>query len=243
MCCLMHARNAVEKLSSIQTIQAITITTCTIVANFNSNWPLTSKFEFFFWDAGDNFEFGFNFNFLCRNQCDDSNDQVSVSAYSKWDSVSSRLAPSERPVVLHRAGTTNTANPFGSTFCYGYQDIIFEVNIKTFAFVENSNCLIIYSFDSVPNCFRWCPITILPQSLCIVIHHFQPFCHIIAAGKHTWASIYTIVVIVRVAAMIQQQRDTNHLMKFHHVKATATTTTPTAANTQTPSVDKNNRWP
>lgn len=53
---------------------------------------------------------------------------MSISAYSKWDSVSSRLAPSERPVVLHRAGTTNTANPFGSTFCYGYQDIIFEVN-------------------------------------------------------------------------------------------------------------------
>lgn len=29
--------------------------------------------------------------------------------------------------MLHRAGSTNTANPFGSTFCYGYQDIIFEV--------------------------------------------------------------------------------------------------------------------
>lgn len=45
-----------------------------------------------------------------------------------WDSISPRLTPSERPVVLHRAGTTNTANPFGSTFCYGYQDIIFEVS-------------------------------------------------------------------------------------------------------------------
>lgn len=71
-----------------------------------------------------------NFPLINRMQCDDAhNDQVSISAYSKWDSVSSRLAPSERPVVLHRAGTTNTANPFGSTFCYGYQDIIFEVNI------------------------------------------------------------------------------------------------------------------
>ncbi|XP_055547069.1 PHAF1 protein CG7083 [Wyeomyia smithii] len=52
---------------------------------------------------------------------------VNVSAYSKWDTISSRLAPAERPVVLHRAGSTNTANVFGSTFCYGYQDIIFEV--------------------------------------------------------------------------------------------------------------------
>lgn len=53
---------------------------------------------------------------------------VTVSAYSKWDAISSRLEPSDRPVVLHRAGSTNTANPFGSTFCYGYQDIIFEVS-------------------------------------------------------------------------------------------------------------------
>ena len=29
--------------------------------------------------------------------------------------------------MLNRASSTNNANPFGSTFCYGYQDIIFEV--------------------------------------------------------------------------------------------------------------------
>ena len=28
-----------------------------------------------------------------------------------------------------RASSTNTTNPFGSTFCYGYQDIIFEVKV------------------------------------------------------------------------------------------------------------------
>lgn len=55
------------------------------------------------------------------------NSPVIISAYSKWDTINSRLAPAERPVVLHRASSTNTANPFGSTFCYGYQDIIFEV--------------------------------------------------------------------------------------------------------------------
>jgi Uncharacterised protein family (UPF0183) len=30
-------------------------------------------------------------------------------------------------VVLNRSSSTNTTNPFGSTFSYGYQDIIFEV--------------------------------------------------------------------------------------------------------------------
>ncbi|XP_050069817.1 PHAF1 protein CG7083 [Anopheles maculipalpis] len=52
---------------------------------------------------------------------------VTITAYSKWDTIASRLAPAERPVVLHRVGSTNTANVFGSTFSYGYQDIIFEV--------------------------------------------------------------------------------------------------------------------
>uniref|UniRef100_A0A2M4AD94 Uncharacterized protein n=1 Tax=Anopheles triannulatus TaxID=58253 RepID=A0A2M4AD94_9DIPT len=52
---------------------------------------------------------------------------VTITAYSKWDTIANRLAPAERPVVLHRAGSTNTANVFGSTFSYGYQDIIFEV--------------------------------------------------------------------------------------------------------------------
>lgn len=64
--------------------------------------------------------------FLYRISHDDTT-PVIISAYSKWDTISSRLAPSDRPVVLHRAGSTNTSNPFGSTFCYGYQDIIFEV--------------------------------------------------------------------------------------------------------------------
>jgi len=55
---------------------------------------------------------------------------IQVTATSKWEElVGSKglLTPSERPVVLNRASSTNTTNPFGSTFCYGYQDIIFEV--------------------------------------------------------------------------------------------------------------------
>lgn len=57
---------------------------------------------------------------------------VEVSAYSKWDELCRQLKPSERPVVLNRASSTNTTNPFGSTFCYGYQDIIFEVMPNNF---------------------------------------------------------------------------------------------------------------
>lgn len=52
---------------------------------------------------------------------------VQVSPLSKWDTIASTVKVSERPVVLNRASSTNTTNPFGSTFCYGYQDIIFEV--------------------------------------------------------------------------------------------------------------------
>lgn len=76
------------------------------------------------------------------------NSLVTVTAYSKWDSISSRLAPAERPVVLHRAGSTNTANLFGSTFCYGYQDIIFEVmpnnHIASLTLYNNSTHANIY---------------------------------------------------------------------------------------------------
>ena len=50
-----------------------------------------------------------------------------MSPYSKWEGVAGLFNPAERPVVLNRASSTNTTNPFGSTFCYGYQDIIFEV--------------------------------------------------------------------------------------------------------------------
>jgi len=52
---------------------------------------------------------------------------ITVTPFSRWDQISEKLKPNEKPVVLNRASSTNTTNPFGSTFCYGYQDIIFEV--------------------------------------------------------------------------------------------------------------------
>ena len=42
-----------------------------------------------------------------------------------------------------RSSSTNTTNPFGSTFCYGYQDIIFEVmpnfHIASVTLYSNNN--------------------------------------------------------------------------------------------------------
>ncbi|CAF94491.1 unnamed protein product, partial [Tetraodon nigroviridis] len=46
----------------------------------------------------------------------------------QWDLLQERLAqPMEKPVVLHRSSSANNTNPFGSTFCFGLQRMIFEV--------------------------------------------------------------------------------------------------------------------
>ncbi|CAH1269241.1 C16orf70 [Branchiostoma lanceolatum] len=59
---------------------------------------------------------------------DVQDDTFTITPYTKWDSVQDFLyKPVEKPVVLNRASTTNTTNPFGSTFCYGCQHMIFEV--------------------------------------------------------------------------------------------------------------------
>lgn len=50
------------------------------------------------------------------------------TTYSKWDSIQDLLGhPVEKPVVLHRSSSPNNTNPFGSTFCFGLQRMIFEV--------------------------------------------------------------------------------------------------------------------
>uniref|UniRef100_A0A8C6M4C7 Phagosome assembly factor 1 n=1 Tax=Nothobranchius furzeri TaxID=105023 RepID=A0A8C6M4C7_NOTFU len=47
---------------------------------------------------------------------------------SQWDQVQELLGhPMEKPVVLHRSSSANNTNPFGSTFCFGLQRMIFEV--------------------------------------------------------------------------------------------------------------------
>lgn len=42
-------------------------------------------------------------------------------------STPSTAVMQHQPVILNRAGSNNATNPFGSTFCFGYQDMIFEV--------------------------------------------------------------------------------------------------------------------
>uniref|UniRef100_A0A3P9J0I8 Chromosome 16 open reading frame 70 n=1 Tax=Oryzias latipes TaxID=8090 RepID=A0A3P9J0I8_ORYLA len=45
-----------------------------------------------------------------------------------WDQIQELLGhPMEKPVVLHRSSSANNTNPFGSTFCFGLQRMIFEV--------------------------------------------------------------------------------------------------------------------
>ncbi|VEN55426.1 unnamed protein product, partial [Callosobruchus maculatus] len=76
-----------------------------------------------------NFPGHYNFNMYARCELELTLAHgASVTAYSRWDEVCKQLTPSERPVVLNRASSTNTTNPFGSTLCYGYQDIVFEVS-------------------------------------------------------------------------------------------------------------------
>ena len=47
----------------------------------------------------------------------------------------------------HRASSTNTTNPFGSTFCYGYQDIIFEASVSKCPWCANTSLV----FQVMPN--------------------------------------------------------------------------------------------
>ncbi|XP_071174921.1 phagosome assembly factor 1-like [Mytilus edulis] len=93
-----------------------------------------------------NFPGHYNFNMYYRCECkipvmventkpkliqtgENEDEEVRViTAYSKWDSVQNYLIrPDQQPVILNRSASTNTSNPFGSTFCYGVQDLIFEV--------------------------------------------------------------------------------------------------------------------
>lgn len=69
-----------------------------------------------------------------------------ISPYTKWDSVQDFLGkPVEAPVVLNRSSTTNTSNPFGSTFCYSLQHMIFEV-------MQNNHIASVTLYQQKPSC-------------------------------------------------------------------------------------------
>jgi hypothetical protein len=55
-------------------------------------------------------------------------DNIEILYNSTWHSVQDLMIPQGRkPVVLNRAPTTNTTNPFGCTYCHAVRNIIFEV--------------------------------------------------------------------------------------------------------------------
>lgn len=53
--------------------------------------------------------------------------ELRITAYTKWKEMCHLVRKADKPVVLNRASSTNTTNPFGSTFCYPFQDMIFEI--------------------------------------------------------------------------------------------------------------------
>ncbi|XP_061617477.1 UPF0183 protein C16orf70 homolog isoform X4 [Phyllopteryx taeniolatus] len=62
-----------------------------------------------------------------KGRVDSQTDDCILTTYSKWDQIQELLGHSmEKPVVLHRSSSANNTNPFGSTFCFGLQRMIFE---------------------------------------------------------------------------------------------------------------------
>lgn len=101
---------------------------------FDSTTHLVKKFV-----LHTNFPGHYNFNIYHRcdfkiplvikkEGADPQTEDCIVTTYSKWDQIQELLGhPMEKPVVLHRSSSANNTNPFGSTFCFGLQRMIFEV--------------------------------------------------------------------------------------------------------------------
>jgi len=45
----------------------------------------------------------------------------------KLQKLQETLNLKSQPAILHRSSTTNSVNPFGPTFIYQYDDMIFEI--------------------------------------------------------------------------------------------------------------------
>ncbi|XP_002125726.1 phagosome assembly factor 1 [Ciona intestinalis] len=76
--------------------------------------------------------YNFNIYYRCEFKIDlfSENDSFAIVPSTRWQSVMNALEDHfviGEPVVLNRASSTNTTNPFGSTFCYGVQNLIFEI--------------------------------------------------------------------------------------------------------------------
>uniref|UniRef100_A0A8C4Z1W7 Phagosome assembly factor 1 n=1 Tax=Gadus morhua TaxID=8049 RepID=A0A8C4Z1W7_GADMO len=103
---------------------------------FDSTTHLVKKFV-----LHTNFPGHYNFNIYHRcdfriplvikkGGADSQPEDCTLTTYSKWDQIQELLGhPMEKPVVLHRSSSANNTNPFGSTFCFGLQRMIFEVSV------------------------------------------------------------------------------------------------------------------
>ncbi|KAF3854463.1 hypothetical protein F7725_022518 [Dissostichus mawsoni] len=101
---------------------------------FDSTTHLVKKFV-----LHTNFPGHYNFNIYHRcdfkiplvikkEGADSQTEDCILTTYNKWDQIQELLGhPMEKPVVLHRSSSANNTNPFGSTFCFGLQRMIFEV--------------------------------------------------------------------------------------------------------------------
>jgi len=73
----------------------------------------------------------YNFNIYYRSgfKIEMPQEKCTIKPTSKWSDVVNECGEQAvgEPVVLNRASSTNTTNPFGSTNCYGIRNIIFEV--------------------------------------------------------------------------------------------------------------------
>lgn len=78
------------------------------------------------------------------------NDVIDLTFDTKWSSIERHLIkPTTRPVILNR---TSENNPFGSTYCFGYKEFIFEVmpsdQMASVSLYHPSNKQILTTIDS-----------------------------------------------------------------------------------------------
>lgn len=73
----------------------------------------------------------------------ESQEPLIITATSKWQEIKEFLNIKTQPAILHRSSSTNSINPFGPTFCYLYEDIIFEImsngHIASITLVNTNN--------------------------------------------------------------------------------------------------------
>ncbi|XP_023016363.2 PHAF1 protein CG7083 isoform X1 [Leptinotarsa decemlineata] len=118
----IHSPNSHRKISSNRSDYFFNYFTLGLDILFDAQSHLSKKIV-----IHTNYPGHYNFNMYMRCEFELCLDDTTITAFSRWDDVCKKLTPRESPVVLNRASSTNTTNPFGSTLCYGYQDIVFEI--------------------------------------------------------------------------------------------------------------------